>query len=124
MTALPRRLPLPALALAVVLLPALAALTAGCEQLFPKRTAGEQIYRRLCARCHGHDGAGNTPRYMGNPWADLTDDLWRHGDDPGSIETVVRDGVFAQMPGNPELSREEMKQLVAYLRTLRRTRGG
>jgi mono/diheme cytochrome c family protein len=115
---------LPALVVAVALLPLLAALTAGCRELFPRRTAGETVYRRLCARCHGVDGAGNTPRYMGNSWADLTDDRWRHGGDDASIETVVRDGIFGEMPGNPELSRAEMQQLLAHLRKLQRYPGG
>jgi mono/diheme cytochrome c family protein len=112
------------LALLVPLLAALAGLGSACSELFPRRTEGEKLYRRLCARCHGYDGAGNTPRYMGNTWADLTDDSWRHGGDAGAMEIVVREGVFGEMPANPELTREEMRQLLDYLQTLRRRSTG
>lgn len=91
---------------------------AGCQELFPRRTPGEKLYHRLCAKCHGADGAGNTPRYMGNAWADLADGSWRHGGDPGSLEMVIREGVFGEMPGNPDLSVEEMRQLVDHVLSL------
>lgn len=94
-------------------------LACACDALAP-RSEGERIYRRLCADCHGVDGSGNTPRSMGNPWADLTDDAWKsEGGDAGSIETVVREGVFGEMPAHDELSAEEMRALLGHLLALR-----
>jgi mono/diheme cytochrome c family protein len=91
-----------------------------CDVLFPHRTEGEKLWRQYCADCHGLDGAGNTPRYMGNPYADLTDDHWKDcsGDDAG-IESVIHDGVFAEMPENTSLSRDQMKALIGYIHVLR-----
>ena len=103
---------------AVVVLGASLAST-GCHELFPQRSEGEKLYRKLCAECHGLDGRGNVPRYMGNNAADLIDDTWKTGGDPGSIEYVVREGVFGQMPANPDLTRAEMKALLEHLRNLR-----
>lgn len=93
---------------------------AGCKNLFPHRSAGETLWRKHCSECHGLDGAGNTVQYMGNPWADLTDDHWKTGGgDESSFESVVREGVFGEMRGFPELSHEEIRTLYGYLRELR-----
>jgi mono/diheme cytochrome c family protein len=92
---------------------------AACDQLFPKRSEGEKLWRQRCAECHGLDGRANTPRYMGDYKADLTDDSWEHGSDPGSWAVAIREGIFGSMPANPDLSREQVKALVDYMRVLR-----
>ena len=84
------------------------------------RSAGEKLWRSRCADCHGVDATGNTPRYLGNGWADLTDDSWRiYGGDDSAIETVIREGVFGEMPASDDLSPAEMRDLLAHLRKLR-----
>lgn len=107
----------------VVAASAVAALAFGCDQLqneFLPGSPGEKLYRKHCAECHGVDGAGNTPRYMGNPDADLTDDSWQHGGgDPDSIAAVVHDGIFGKMPAHPELSPEEVRLIVDHVLKLR-----
>jgi mono/diheme cytochrome c family protein len=90
-----------------------------CEELFPHRSEGEKLYREHCAECHGLDGAGNTPRYMGDSYADLMDDLWRTGGDSDSMQSVVRNGVFSKMPKFDQLSAKEVRQVVDYVRVLR-----
>ena len=110
-----RRLLAPA---AVVLVVAGGVLLAGCD-LLPKRSPGETLWRQRCSECHGLDASGNTPRYMGDYKADLRDDTWSHGSDPGSWAVVIKDGVFGSMPANPDLSREQINALVQYLRQLR-----
>lgn len=102
----------------VALLGAFGLAISGCSLVEPK-DPGERIYRRYCASCHGVDGRGNTVRYMSNDWADLTDGSWKTYGDDGSIETTIREGIFGQMPARDELSREEMKALLGYLRKLR-----
>jgi mono/diheme cytochrome c family protein len=94
---------------------------AGCHQLFPDRSPGEVLYRKHCSECHGLDAAGNTPRYMGNAYADLRDNTWRTAAaNEGALEAVIETGVFGEMPAfGDQLSREEMRQVVFYLQVLR-----
>ena len=89
------------------------------EDLLVKRPPGEKLYRKLCADCHGLDGAGNTPRGMGNPNNDLTDGAWKYGSDPGSWETIVRQGVFGEMPAHDELTDDQVRQIVDHILKLR-----
>jgi mono/diheme cytochrome c family protein len=115
----PRRLPSPPRAVWLLLAFAAAGGLAGCDRFLPHRSPGEKLYRQLCAECHGLDARGNTPRFMGNPWADLRDDNWRHGGDASAIRTVIVEGVFGSMPAHPELSNQQLKELVDHLLTLR-----
>jgi mono/diheme cytochrome c family protein len=101
-----------------VLVPVAFATLAACEMLTP-RSEGEKLWRQLCAECHGVDGTGNTPRYMGEPFADLRDGSWRSDGDRATLETVVRDGVFGRMPAHDELTAAQMRALLDYLYHLR-----
>jgi mono/diheme cytochrome c family protein len=110
--------PVRAAALAAVL--AAAALAgAGCDVVFPKRSEGEKLWREYCAECHGLGGAGNTPRYMGKPYADLLDNVWRLGGETGTLQESTRNGFFGEMPAFDHLSDEEIRLVVDYLRGLR-----
>jgi len=96
-----------------------AILLVGCDEMLA-RSPGERLWRKHCAECHGLDGRGNTPRFMGNNYADLLDDSWRSGTgDRGSLEAVVREGVFGQMPAFDQLTRQEMRDLLDYLAGMR-----
>ena len=104
---------------AIVLVAGASLALAACDALLPSRSAGEKLWRQRCANCHGSDGSANTPQYMGNYKADLTDDSWQHGTEPGAWAVVIREGVFGSMPANPDLSREQVAALVDYIRQLR-----
>jgi len=92
---------------------------AGCGGLFADRTEGEKLWRKHCADCHGLDAAGNTVRYMGDIWADLSDDQWHTGGDEYSIREVVRSGVLGKMPANRKLTDAEIGEIVKWLYHLR-----
>jgi mono/diheme cytochrome c family protein len=101
-----------AAALALVALPVVAACAGG--------SPGEKLWRKHCADCHGLDGAGNTPLFMANPWADLTDDRWRaFGGDRSGLEATIREGVFGEMPAFDQLTTAEMRALLDHLAVLR-----
>lgn len=115
-------LSIPAAASAALALLLLGGLAAGCAQIedtLLQRSTGERVWRRHCAECHGLDGAGNTPRFMGNANADLTDDSWAYGEGDDAIEQVIREGIFAKMPAFDRLSPEEVREVIGYLHQLR-----
>jgi cytochrome c oxidase cbb3-type subunit III len=73
---------------------------------------GKNIYRGRCAVCHGIDAKG----YRGT---DLTTGDWVHGgSDPQIFATIARGITGTEMPGNVNMSEEEVWMVVAYLRTL------
>jgi cytochrome c oxidase cbb3-type subunit 3 len=74
--------------------------------------AGKNIYRGRCGVCHGIDAKG----YRGS---DLTTGDWVHGgSDPQIFRTIARGITGTEMPGNVNMSEEEVWMVVAYLRTL------
>ena len=115
----PRRMPPSGASAAGSAVVAFTLLAAVACDAFPRRSPGEKLWRKRCASCHGLDARGNTPGYMGNVNADLTDDSWVAGGDDGSIENVVREGIFAKMPANDDLTSDEMRALLGHLRVLR-----
>lgn len=73
---------------------------------------GQNIYRGRCAVCHGIDAKG----YRGS---DLTTGDWVHGGTDEQVFRTIRTGVpGTEMPGNVNMSEEEIWMVIAYLRTL------
>jgi putative heme-binding domain-containing protein len=73
---------------------------------------GRNIFRGRCAVCHGIDAKG----YRGS---DLTTGEWVHGGSDAKLFTTISGGVpGTEMPGNVNMSPEEVWMVVAYLRTL------
>ena len=92
----------------------------GCNEILPKRTPGEKLYSKHCSECHGVDGAGQTIRSMGDSYADLLDDSWRHGWGGSGMQSVLsEDLVFDHPTFSKRLSREEIKQVVDHVMVLR-----
>lgn len=78
-----------------------------------QRAAGMKLYSEQCAGCHAPDGSGGpgAPALVGRP---LT-----HGEMPWSIYRTIRYGVAGTgMPPHP-LTRQQLWELVAYVRSLR-----
>ena len=74
--------------------------------------AGKNIYRGRCGVCHGIDAKG----YRGS---DLTSGDWVHGgSDVQIFRTIARGVTGTEMPGNGNMSEEEVWMVIAYLRTL------
>ena len=88
-----------------------------CDMLDPVHSNGERLFRDHCVKCHGRGGTG-TLAYSGNDFVDLTDDAWKQGGSEYAIQNAIRNGVFGQMPPNPQLSDQEIKELGQYVLSL------
>jgi mono/diheme cytochrome c family protein len=84
--------------------------------------AGEKLYDKQCAGCHGDTGKGDGT--MGaelNPKpSNLADADWKHGPSDGEIFTVIRDGVktTGMKPFAAKLTTHQLWDVVNYLRSI------
>ncbi len=117
---------------------AVALLTLGwaCSSSPPASMPGEihsaaaMLYEQHCAACHGKTGGGNGPMasFMRIPPRDFRRDKFRFisassGEMPtdDDIERFIRSGSRAGlMPAHPQLSREQLNALAAYVKEFRR----
>ena len=82
--------------------------------------AGESVYSQTCVACHGANGKGAIPGV-----ADLTDTDGSLSKADAELIKNITDGFqspgsFMAMPakgGNPGLTKEDIKAVLAYLRT-------
>ena len=92
--------------------------------------AGKKAYDANCAPCHGDVGQGAVraglvlsiiEEQKGKQAPDLTDDQWDHGSTDEAIFNVIKKGVPPTMMAGFEgrLSDEDIRSLVAYIRTLK-----
>ena len=84
--------------------------------------AGEAIYQKQCAGCHGETGHGDGA--MGTEFnpkpSNLADADWKHGSTDGEIFTVIRDGVKSSgmKPYGRKLTTHQLWDVVNYVRSL------
>src|SRR5438132_4732416 len=90
------------------------------------RSRGTQVgdlFRNNCARCHGADGAGDTP--LGHTFnaPDFTDPEWwrKHSNitSTGSLVSIVSHGKSGMPAFGRKLTRTEIRHLVDYVRRFR-----
>ena len=80
---------------------------------------GAAIFKSRCAMCHGADGAGKTPMGEKQGAKDLKSDVVQKQTDAQITESI--DKGKGKMPGYAEkLKPEEIKQLVAHIRSLKK----
>jgi mono/diheme cytochrome c family protein len=84
--------------------------------------AGQELYEKNCAGCHGDAGKGDgsmadelTPKP-----SNLTDADWKHGSTDGEIFLVIRDGAknTGMKPFNKKMTGHQIWDVVNYVRTL------
>jgi len=84
--------------------------------------AGEMLYRRRCAGCHGVDAKGGPPKDAADPpAANLVDDTWEHGSTDGEIYTIIQEGIgpaYRMEPFGDRLSATDTWNIINYVRSL------
>jgi mono/diheme cytochrome c family protein len=84
--------------------------------------AGQALYQKQCAGCHGDTAKGDGA--MGeelNPRpSNLTDADWKHGSTDGEIFTVIRDGVKStgMKAYSRKLTTHQLWDVVNYVRSI------
>ena len=93
-------------------------------QLSAEAKAGEIAFNANCAACHGPNGAGTD---QGPP---LIHDIYNPGHHADmSFHIAVQNGVpqhhwpFGNMPAQPQVSREDVDRIIAYVRELQAANG-
>ena len=82
---------------------------------------GRELFARNCAVCHGEDATGRGPRatvLISRP-TDFTSASWQREQTPEGLFDVIREGrPGTDMPSWKALDETEIRDLVAYLRSL------
>ena len=90
-------------------------------------TEGKRLFETRCFVCHGRDGKGDGPSATGlaEKPQDLTDPSWQKSNTDDLIGIVIKEGGVAigktgAMPPNPDLNKEQIQSLIAFVRSLER----
>jgi len=80
---------------------------------------GAALFKTKCAACHGADGGGQTTMGKANKLRDLgSADVQKLADD--ELATIVSSGRNKMPPYGKSLKPEQVKDLVAFVRTLKK----
>jgi cytochrome c oxidase cbb3-type subunit III len=80
----------------------------------PDQARGKRLFEGQCARCHGIQGGGGTGANLRRP-------KLRHAADDKSLFDLIRNGIpGAGMPGTFAMTDHEVRDVVAYVRSLGR----
>ena len=83
--------------------------------------AGQPIYRRYCASCHGINAEGGSGSDISPPAPDLTDSEWKNGSTDGEVFSVIKNGVPPELnmgPWGDSIKDTDIWNVVNYLRSL------
>ena len=103
-----------------------ALMAAVCLLSVPSRAAdGKETYDKSCAACHGKDGKGGTPAGKKLGVKDYTDaKVQAEMKDEEMIKTIkegIKEGDKTKMKAfGDKLTDEEIKQLIAYIRSFKK----
>jgi mono/diheme cytochrome c family protein len=83
--------------------------------------AGQQLYRRYCASCHGANAEGGAGNDLIPAAPDLTDKEWKHGSSDGEIFSVIKNGVPPELnmvPFADQIKDPDIWHIVNYVKSL------
>ena len=83
--------------------------------------AGQQLYQRHCATCHGKNGQGGTGNDLIPAAPSLIGTGWKHGSSDGEIFKSIKQGVppdFNMTPWGDQLKDQDIWNIINYVRSL------
>jgi len=84
-------------------------------------SAGQQLYLRNCASCHGRTGDGGPGNDLIPAAPSLVDDQWDHGSSDQAVFDNIKNGVapdFNMVPFKDKLKDDEIWNVVNYIRSI------
>lgn len=100
------------IALAVLGVGIAAAQSSGAEK-------GAQVFKTKCAMCHGQDGKGQTAMGKANNLKDLASSDVQNVHD-SELKNIIENGKGKMPAYKGKLTDEQVEQVVAYIRTLKK----
>jgi mono/diheme cytochrome c family protein len=85
--------------------------------------AGQQLYLRNCASCHGRTGDGGPGNDLIPAAPNLVDDQWDHGASDKEVFDNVKNGIspdFNMVPFKDKLKDDDIWNVVHYLRSIQK----
>jgi mono/diheme cytochrome c family protein len=81
---------------------------------------GAALFQQHCSSCHGKEGKGDGPAAaaLDPKPRDFSVTEWQESKTDEELTTSITDGVGKMMPPYKQLKPEEIKALVAFIRTL------
>jgi cytochrome c oxidase cbb3-type subunit III len=79
----------------------------------PDAVAGKKLFERHCAVCHGIEGRG------GGRGPNLNRVHLEHAPDDTALKSLIEEGIPPEMPGAWYMSERDVKNVLAYVRSLR-----
>jgi mono/diheme cytochrome c family protein len=83
--------------------------------------AGQQLYLRQCASCHGKNAQGGPGNDLIPAAPGLVGDHWEHGSTDGELFANIKNGIapdFNMVPFKDKLKDDEIWSVVNYLRSI------
>lgn len=83
--------------------------------------AGQQLYLRNCASCHGRTGEGGPGNDLIPAAPSLVDDQWDHGASDKQVFDNIKNGIgpdFNMVPFKDKLKDDEIWNVVNYIRSI------
>ena len=83
--------------------------------------AGQPLYRRYCASCHGSNAEGGAGNDLIPAAPDLTDKEWKHGSSDGEIFAAIKNGVPPELnmvPFADQIKDPDIWHIVNYLKSI------
>lgn len=95
-----------------------------CAASLASASDGKTVFDADCAKCHGIDGKGTTKMGMKAGVKDLTDPKNQAELTDEKIAKTIKEGVVVgdktKMKGFPDLSADDVKALVSYVKSLKK----